>query len=63
MSQEMSYLIKKWHRNRNTNRKKNKNEIKTENKYEQYLDLTRDDNDYMLEQSIKAEEVLKKFIN
>ncbi len=29
----------------------------------QWFDLTKDDSDYILEQSIKAEEVLKKFIN
>ena len=29
----------------------------------QWFDLTKEDNDYILEQSIKAEEVLKKFIN
>ena len=29
----------------------------------QWFDLTREDSDYILEQSIKAEEVLKKFIN
>ena len=29
----------------------------------QWFDLTRDDSDYILEQSIKAEDVLKKFIN
>ena len=29
----------------------------------QWFDLTKDDTDYILEQSIKAEEVLKKFIN
>ena len=29
----------------------------------QWFDLTKEDSDYILEQSIKAEEVLKKFIN
>ena len=29
----------------------------------QWFDLTKEDTDYILEQSIKAEEVLKKFIN